>query len=145
MMLSFAITAKSALYRAVLRRLASMVRSRGRLTILFPSALVMPMLGAGSCVFLMYYLAADTWWRFIGWLVLGLSIYLAYGYTRSAIGIKLGRPSRTPPVLKLAALGFFAMAVGLFTVPHDIGFGGVFDAAFSASAPQHGARSQACC
>ena len=101
-------------------------------------AWLMPMLGAGSCVFLMYYLAADTWWRFIGWLVLGLSLYLAYGYTRSAIGIRLGRPSRTPPVLKLAALGFFAMAIGLFTVPHDIGLGGVFDAAFSSSAPQHG-------
>ena len=101
-------------------------------------AWLMPMLGAASCVFLMYYLSADTWWRFIGWLVLGLSIYLAYGYTRSAIGIRLGRPSRTPAVLKLAALGFFAMAIGLFTVPHDIGFRGVFDAAFSSSAPQHG-------
>src|SRR5688500_15200946 len=99
---------------------------------------LMPLLGAASCIFLMYYLSADTWWRFIGWLVLGLSIYLAYGYTRSAIGIRLGRPSRTPGVLKLAALGFFAMAVGLFTVPHDIGFGGVFAQAFSSSAPQHG-------
>ncbi len=85
-----------------------------------------------------YYLAADTWWRFIGWLVLGLSLYLAYGYTRSAIGMRLGRPSRTPPTLKLAALGFFALAVGLFTVPHDIGFLGVFNAAFSASDPNHG-------
>jgi APA family basic amino acid/polyamine antiporter len=99
---------------------------------------LMPMLGAASCVFLMYYLAADTWWRFIGWLVLGLSIYLAYGYTRSAIGIKLGRPSRTPPVLKLAALGFFALAVGLFTVPHDIGFLGVFEAAFNSADPHYG-------
>ncbi|MGI9164799.1 MAG: amino acid permease [Pyrinomonadaceae bacterium] len=100
-------------------------------------AWLLPMLGATSCVFLMYYLSADTWWRFIGWLVLGLSIYLAYGYTRSAIGIKLGRPSRTPVPLKLAALGFFALAVGLFTVPHDIGLRGVADAAFTASDPQH--------
>ena len=97
----------------------------------------MPMLGAASCVFLMYYLAADTWWRFIGWLVLGLSIYLAYGYTRSAIGISLGRPGRTPPMLKLAALGFFALAVGLFTVPHHIGFMGVFEAAFNSADPNH--------
>jgi APA family basic amino acid/polyamine antiporter len=98
---------------------------------------LMPLLGAGSCVFLMYYLAADTWWRFIGWLVLGLSIYLAYGYTRSAIGMKLGRPTRTPVALKIAALGFFLTSVGLFTVPHDIGLKGVFDAAFSSSAEQH--------
>ncbi len=99
---------------------------------------LMPMLGAASCVFLMYYLAADTWWRFIGWLVLGLSIYLAYGYTRSAIGIRLGRPSRTPLTLKVAALGFFLLAVGLFTVPHDIGFTGVFDAAINPDNPHYG-------
>jgi APA family basic amino acid/polyamine antiporter len=102
-------------------------------------AWLMPLLGAGSCVFLMYYLAADTWWRFIGWLVLGLSIYLAYGYTRSKIGQKLGRPSRTPAILKLAALGFLLLAFGLFIVPHHIGFGGVFSAALT-SGPNH-ARS----
>ena len=98
---------------------------------------LIPMLGALSCIFLMYYLAADTWWRFIGWLVLGLSIYLAYGYTRSAIGIRLGRPSRTPVVLKIAALGFLALAVGLFTVPHDIGVKGVLEAATTSEHPQH--------
>jgi basic amino acid/polyamine antiporter, APA family len=100
-------------------------------------AYLMPLLGAGSCIFLMYYLAADTWWRFIGWLVLGLSIYLAYGYTRSAIGIKIGRPARTPLPLKIAALGFFALSVGLFTVPHHIGFGGVFQAASTAGDENH--------
>lgn len=98
---------------------------------------LLPMLGAVSCVFLMYYLAADTWWRFIGWLVLGMSIYLAYGYTRSAIGIRIGRPSRTPTILKVAALGFLLLAIGLFTVPHHIGFGGVFSAAFSSEAEGH--------
>jgi len=98
---------------------------------------LIPVLGALSCIFLMYYLAADTWWRFIGWLVFGLSIYLAYGYTRSAIGIKLGRPARTPTVLKLAALGFFTLAVGLFTVPHDIGVKGVLEAATTSEHEQH--------
>ncbi|MGI8918776.1 MAG: amino acid permease [Pyrinomonadaceae bacterium] len=98
---------------------------------------LIPVLGALSCIFLMYYLAADTWWRFIGWLVLGLSIYLAYGYTRSAIGIRLGRPARTPPVLKLAALGFLTLAVGLFTVPHDIGIKGVLEAATTSEHEQH--------
>jgi APA family basic amino acid/polyamine antiporter len=98
---------------------------------------LMPLLGAASCVFLMYYLAADTWWRFIGWLVLGLAVYLAYGYTRSAIGIKLGRPKLTPGALKIAALGFFALAIGLFTVPHHIGFKGVFDAALTSGVENH--------
>jgi hypothetical protein len=98
---------------------------------------LMPLLGAASCIFLMYYLAADTWWRFIGWLVLGLSVYLAYGYTRSAIGIKMGRPERTPLPLKIAALGFFALAIGLFTVPHHIGFFGVCDAALNSANEHH--------
>jgi APA family basic amino acid/polyamine antiporter len=97
----------------------------------------MPLLGAASCIFLMYYLAADTWWRFIGWLVLGLSVYLAYGYTRSAIGVKMGRPEFTPLPLKIAALGFFALAVGLFTVPHHIGFTGVFQAAADSANEYH--------
>ena len=97
----------------------------------------LPLLGAASCIFLMYYLAADTWWRFIGWLVLGMSVYLAYGYTRSAIGIKLGRPETTPLPLKIAALGFFALAVGLFTVPHHIGFFPVFEAAANSANENH--------
>jgi basic amino acid/polyamine antiporter, APA family len=100
-------------------------------------AYLMPLLGAGSCIFLMYYLAADTWWRFIGWLVLGLAVYFAYGYTRSAIGIKLGRPSLTPIPLKIAALGFFALSIGLFTVPHHIGFKPVFEAAFTSGVENH--------
>src|SRR5688572_9733154 len=98
---------------------------------------LLPILGAASCIFLMYYLAADTWWRFIGWLVLGLSVYLAYGYTRSAIGIKMGRPETTPLPLKIAALGFFALSVGLFTVPHHIGFSPVFAAATNSADENH--------
>lgn len=98
---------------------------------------LIPTLGVFSCVFLMYYLSADTWWRFIGWLVLGLAIYLAYGYTRSAIGQKIGRPSRTPLMLKVSALGFLMLAVGLFTVPHHLGFRGSLDTAFTSGAEEH--------
>jgi APA family basic amino acid/polyamine antiporter len=82
---------------------------------------VLPGLGASSCVFLMYYLPPASWWRFIGWLTLGLSVYSAYGYSRSTLGHGLGRPSKTPGWLKLASLGFLLAAVGLFTIPHDFG------------------------
>ncbi|MCA1849715.1 MAG: amino acid permease, partial [Acidobacteria bacterium] len=64
---------------------------------------LLPLLGALSCVFLMYFLPGGSYWRFIGWLMLGLSIYLSYGYTRSAIGLKMGRPSRTPAALNSSA------------------------------------------
>jgi uncharacterized membrane protein YidH (DUF202 family) len=51
--------------------------------------------------------------------------------------MKLGRPKRTPLALKISALGFFLMSIGLFSVPHDLGFSGVFHAAFTSGAEQH--------
>jgi len=51
-------------------------------------------------------------------LMLGLSIYLSYGYARSGLGRKFGRHPTTTPGLKLAGLGFFLVAIGLFTIPH---------------------------
>lgn len=113
---------------------------------------LVPMLGVCSCVFLIYYLPQASWWRFVGWLVLGLSVYAAYGYSHS--GLRAARPAssvprgfpvevpgapaaaatamssipkavvapvRTPGPLRLAALGFFVLALGLFVVPHDAG------------------------
>lgn len=79
---------------------------------------LIPTLGAASCIFLMYYLPPASWWRFIGWLMLGMSIYLSYGYVRSAVGQKIGRPFPTPAGLKVAAIGFLMLAIGLFIIPH---------------------------
>jgi APA family basic amino acid/polyamine antiporter len=81
-------------------------------------AWLLPMMGAVSCLFLMYYLPPTSWWRFIAWLMLGLSIYLSYGYSRSELGRKYGRHGVTTPGLKMAGLGFFLVAIGLFTIPH---------------------------
>jgi len=81
----------------------------------------LPMLGAVSCLFLMYYLPPSSWWRFIAWLMIGLAVYLSYSYTRSAIGATLGRPKVTPGWLALLALGSFLIAVGLLVLPHDAG------------------------
>jgi basic amino acid/polyamine antiporter, APA family len=79
----------------------------------------LPGLGALSCLFLMYYLPPASWWRFVGWLALGLSIYLSYGYVRSDVGRKVGRPDKTTAGLKLSGFGFLLVAVGLFTIPHS--------------------------
>ncbi|HEY8020749.1 MAG TPA: amino acid permease, partial [Thermoanaerobaculia bacterium] len=99
---------------------------------------LLPSLGAASCLFLMVYLPPASWWRFIGWLILGLSIYLSYGYTRSTIGRQLGRPQRTPPAMQVAALGFLSTAVGLFIIPHDAGPSRLLAAAASSAAADHG-------
>jgi APA family basic amino acid/polyamine antiporter len=79
----------------------------------------LPILGAVSCIFLMYYLPPTSWWRFIGWLMIGLSIYLSYGYARSELGAKSGRSRITPSWLSLLGFGSFLIAVGILVVPHD--------------------------
>ncbi len=79
----------------------------------------LPILGAVSCVFLMYYLPPTSWWRFVAWLLLGLAVYLSYSYSKSEIGKKIGRAQITAPWLMLMALGSFLLAIGLLTIPHD--------------------------
>ena len=67
---------------------------------------VVPMLGAASCIFLMVYLPPSSWWRFIGWLVLGMSIYCSFSYSHSVIGRRLGRAPHSSGVMRLASVGF---------------------------------------
>jgi APA family basic amino acid/polyamine antiporter len=98
---------------------------------------LLPALGVLSCVFLIFYLPQASWWRFAGWLMLGFSIYVSYGYTRSAVGQKLGRPSTTSAPLKVGALGFLLVAVGLFTIPHDLGPAALLQSATTAGADRH--------
>jgi APA family basic amino acid/polyamine antiporter len=98
---------------------------------------LLPLLGVVSCFFLIFYLPPASWWRFVGWLMLGFAIYVSYGYTRSSVGRALGRPERTPPLLKLAGLGFLAVAVGLFIIPHDLGPRAIVGSALTAGADRH--------
>ena len=74
------------------------------------------MLGAVSCVFLMYYLPPTSWWRFVAWLLLGLAVYFGYSYSRSEIGRKIGRPKVTPAWLMLIAVGSLLLGIGLLVV-----------------------------
>ena len=99
---------------------------------------LLPGLGAVSCALLIYFLPEGSYWRFVGWLMLGLSVYLSYGYTRSAVGQKLGRPQITPIGLKFAAVCFILVAVGLFVIPHDVAPRELFSEAFDATSEKHG-------
>jgi basic amino acid/polyamine antiporter, APA family len=98
---------------------------------------LVPMLGAAFCVFLMVYLPPASWWRFIGWLVLGMAVYFAYGYHHSRVGATAGRAARPPLWQRLAALGFLVVAVGLFVLPHDRSALELFQEATSAADPIH--------
>jgi APA family basic amino acid/polyamine antiporter len=50
-----------------------------------PGSPWIPLFGIASCAILMASLPAITWARFVVWLVLGLSIYLAYGWRHSRL------------------------------------------------------------
>ena len=45
----------------------------------------LPVLGIVSCLGLIYYLPPSSWWRFVGWLGVGLVIYILYGYRHSRL------------------------------------------------------------
>jgi hypothetical protein len=66
----------------------------------------------------MYYLPPTSWWRFVAWLMIGLSVYLSYGYARSELGRKVNRPRTTPGWLMLLGLGSMLIAIGILTIPH---------------------------
>jgi len=84
---------------------------------------LLPMAGAISCLFLIYYLPPASWWRFVAWLLIGLSVYLSYGYAKSELGRKVDRPRTTPGWLLFAAVGSLVMAIGILALPHRATFG----------------------
>jgi APA family basic amino acid/polyamine antiporter len=98
---------------------------------------LVPLLGVASCVFLMVYLPPASWWRFIGWLVLGMAVYFSYGYRHSRVGREAGRRGEAPLQQQAAALGFLLAALGLFAIPHDAGPGRLLELAGAAGEPGH--------
>jgi APA family basic amino acid/polyamine antiporter len=45
----------------------------------------LPVIGALSCVYLAKYLPRESWWRFGIWLVVGMIVYLSYGFRHSRL------------------------------------------------------------
>ena len=51
-----------------------------------PMVPLVPILGIGTCLFMMIFLPADTWIRLVVWMLIGLDIYAAYGIRNSHLG-----------------------------------------------------------
>jgi APA family basic amino acid/polyamine antiporter len=98
---------------------------------------VVPGLGTAGCIFLMVYLPPASWWRFVGWLVLGIAVYLSYSYGHSVLGRAQGRPQRMGAAQAAAALGAFVLALALFVLPHDAVPSELLRAARDAAAADH--------
>jgi APA family basic amino acid/polyamine antiporter len=99
---------------------------------------LLPLLGTASCIYLMFALPPTSWWRFFGWLVLGMGVYFSYGFSRSRVGREVGRPERTPRTLQVAATGFLLLGIGLFTIPHDAGLPRLLSGLTDTSYAEHG-------
>ena len=61
-----------------------------------PLVPIVPVLGIGSCLMLMFSLPPMNWLRLFGWLAIGLVIYFCYGRRHSLLGKEL-RGDKVPP------------------------------------------------
>lgn len=52
---------------------------------------LVPILGAGICFLQMYALPADTWWRLVIWMIIGITIYFGYSRSRSKLTLAKGK------------------------------------------------------
>jgi APA family basic amino acid/polyamine antiporter len=86
----------------------------------------------------MFWLPPASWWRFVGWLVIGAAIYAAYGWRTSVLGRRAGRPATNPRFMNLLAAGFVLAGAGLFVIPHDAGVGELVREATTAGVLGHG-------
>jgi basic amino acid/polyamine antiporter, APA family len=52
-----------------------------------------PILGAITCLLLMFSLPSENWWRLLIWLIIGFVIYFTYGHRHSVLAKKLDPPA----------------------------------------------------
>jgi APA family basic amino acid/polyamine antiporter len=55
---------------------------------------VVPILGIVTCLALMAFLPLDTWFRLLGWLVIGFVIYFGYSRKHSKLQKELAQSGR---------------------------------------------------
>ena len=49
---------------------------------------LIPLMGVATCMYLLTGMSKNNWIWFLGWLGLGLIIYLLYGYKKSKLAVK---------------------------------------------------------
>jgi APA family basic amino acid/polyamine antiporter len=77
-------------------------------------AYALPLLGGCSCIFLMFFLPNTSWWRFFGWLAMGLLVYAGYGYHHSLLGRLAGRSPSSSWRTWAWVVGLAGLSFGLF-------------------------------
>jgi len=89
-----------------------------------PLVPLVPILGIGTCLFMMVFLPMDTWIRLLVWMLIGLDIYLVYGAKNSHLGN--GAANRKGmKIARYTGLGLCGLLVIVgFLYQYSIGFDG---------------------
>jgi APA family basic amino acid/polyamine antiporter len=89
-----------------------------------PMVPLIPILGIGTCLFMMVFLPFDTWIRLIAWMIVGLDVYLFYGLRNSHFrgGSITGHDYRVVAVTGLVMAVMLAVIANLhhMNMPDDI-------------------------
>ncbi len=78
-----------------------------------PGGIIIPICGILSCLYLMYFLPSESWFRFAAWLNLGFVIYIAYGAVRSKLTGRDASPDAAAHDAETAWAGASLGAAGL--------------------------------
>jgi APA family basic amino acid/polyamine antiporter len=86
-----------------------------------PLVPLVPILGVGTCLFMMVFLPLDTWIRLFVWMIIGFDIYLAYGVRKSILSSKLpDTKSQTNKVVGWTGLSLAVILAIIAFVHHSL-------------------------
>lgn len=85
-----------------------------------PLVPLIPILGVGTCFFMMAFLPLDTWIRLFVWMILGLDVYLWYGIKNSFLSD--GQPTSLYNGRKVAGITGIVLSIvlGIIAIAHHM-------------------------
>src|SRR6185436_17578844 len=87
-----------------------------------PMVPLVPILGIGTCLFMMVFLPMDTWIRLLVWMLIGMDIYLVYGAKNSHLGNHTSN-RKGMKIARFTALGLCVLLILVgFLHQYTIGF-----------------------
>jgi len=84
-----------------------------------PLVPLVPILGVGTCLFMMVFLPLDTWIRLIVWMLIGFDVYLWYSIRKSILSAHLpDTPAQGNKVVGACGLILAAILAGVAFLHH---------------------------
>jgi APA family basic amino acid/polyamine antiporter len=84
-----------------------------------PLVPLIPLLGVGTCLFMMVFLPLDTWIRLIVWMMIGFDIYLGYGMRHSLLSANAaGEYTRSNRIIGWSGLSLVALLIVVAFIHH---------------------------